>query len=262
MKKEEKKIKTKPRQAFRKWYAETSFGHILQSIEASYLQSNINFTYNHKFIQVGHSGAEGYYIDQDFLSNFAIIDDEPIISNVVSARIMAETGDLPIASESIDTLILYHVIEFENGAGEADRHQLLREAERVLKPEGQLFILCLNPFSIHGALSYLPRSESFWQSRFVTSHRLLDWLSLLKFEAEYSAAFSITSCNSITRPTDFWDRARAEVSFAYAIKGIKRTYNLLPLERSWLSIPSLASGALMDNAQTNQIIINPSETRK
>ena len=50
--------------------------------------------------------------------------------------------ELPFASHSIDLVVLPHVLEFAS-----EPHQVLREVERVLIPEGQLIICGFNPAS-------------------------------------------------------------------------------------------------------------------
>lgn len=244
-------MKTKPtsliqsRQIFLEWYRVTTLGQILQTIEASYLQSALKLTYNQKTLQVGFLGSETLYIDSDFLANFAVIDvcDNPQptpFPGLISAR----SDALPIATESVDTLILPHLIEFES-----NRHQVLREAERVLKPEGRLFILGLNPWSPHGILQYLPRADSFWHVDFASHHRLLDWLSLLKFDAELNATFSVSASRHFGKPITAWEHTRAGLSFAYALKAIKRRYTLIPIESSWVSVPSLAAGHMFEQSK-------------
>ena len=52
---------------------------------------------------------------------------------------------LPFASASIDLVVLPHVLEFS-----AHPHQVLREVERVLVPEGSVVIAGLNPLSLWG----------------------------------------------------------------------------------------------------------------
>jgi SAM-dependent methyltransferase len=227
------------RQSFLEWYHVTTFGQILQTIEASYLQSALKLTFNQKTLQVGRLGSEGLYIDNDFIGDFTVVDEGA--GRVCGRIVSALAGELPIASSSIDTLILPHILEFES-----NRHQVLQEVERVLKPEGRLFILGLNPWSLHGIVQYLPRKVSFWRGNFVSSHRLLDWLSLLKFDAELSAAFSISSNRVLGKPATFSARSSAALSFAYAVKAVKRRYTLIPIEPSWLHVPSLAAGHMFE----------------
>ena len=60
-------------------------------------------------------------------------------------QLRTEPAQLPIASQTIDLLLLPHVLEFS-----AHPHQILREAERVLMPEGQSDYQRLQSFSLWG----------------------------------------------------------------------------------------------------------------
>src|SRR3546814_1372985 len=51
------------------------------------------------------------------------------------AALVASPESLPFDTQSIDLLVLPHVLECSN-----DSHQILREAERVLVPEGRIVI--------------------------------------------------------------------------------------------------------------------------
>lgn len=92
--------------------------------------------------------------------------------------VRAPMTDLPFATQSLDLLVLPHVLEF-NGAP----HRILREAERVLMPEGHLLISAFNPWSLWGLRRKLaPRAVPPWSGRFISLPRLKDWLELLGFE--------------------------------------------------------------------------------
>jgi SAM-dependent methyltransferase len=94
-------------------------------------------------------------------------------------KLLAEPGSLPLASQSIDLLLLPHVLEFS-----AHPHQILREAERVLMPEGQVIISGFNPYSLWGLPRFLPsRKQNYpWQGNFISLPRIKDWLALLGFD--------------------------------------------------------------------------------
>jgi SAM-dependent methyltransferase len=95
---------------------------------------------------------------------------------------------LPFAENSLDLLILPHSLELST-----DPHATLREAERVLVPEGKLIICGFNPLSLWGLKQkrshlyqrlnlgdlYLPEA-----GEFIGYRRLRDWLGLLNFEVE------------------------------------------------------------------------------
>jgi SAM-dependent methyltransferase len=93
--------------------------------------------------------------------------------------VQADVPQLPIASQTVDLLLLPHVLEFS-----AHPHQILREAERVLMPEGQLIVSGFNPFSLWGlrkVMSYNVPGYP-WHGRFISLLRIKDWLTLLGFE--------------------------------------------------------------------------------
>jgi len=89
--------------------------------------------------------------------------------------------ELPFASASIDLVVMPHILEFAH-----EPHQVLREVDRVLVPEGHVVITGFNPGSLWGLRqmmarlgmsAYLPRA-----GQFIALPRLKDWLKLLSFE--------------------------------------------------------------------------------
>lgn len=91
---------------------------------------------------------------------------------------------LPFAANSIDLVILPHVLEFYD-----DPHQILREVERVLIPDGQVVVTGFNPFSPWGLQRWLKRrtkgANGFpWSGEYLSPLRVRDWLQLLSFEVE------------------------------------------------------------------------------
>ena len=232
------------RHEFLKWYHVASLGQALQALESAYLKANLKISYNRKTLQLGPLGSESRYVDTDFMGEFILGDSEGPRS--YPTFVQADTEALPFATERIDTLILPHVLEFV-----PDPHQVLREVERVLKPEGRLYILGLNPWSPRRLLQ-LTRRSTFWNASLIAGHHLLDWLSLLKFDAELEAAFGRTSKKGYHHAENAWDELKAGLSVAYAIKAIKRNYTLIPIESEWSRITQLVAGQLLDSPQTTQ----------
>jgi len=94
-------------------------------------------------------------------------------------KLRADPGALPLTSQSIDLVLLPHALEFSD-----QPHQILREVERVLMPEGQIIISGFNPFSLWGMARKLPglRGALPDQRKFISLPRIKDWLALLGFE--------------------------------------------------------------------------------
>ena len=79
---------------------------------------------------------------------------------------------------SLDLVLLPHVLEFN-----AHPHQILREVERVLRPEGSVLICGFNPRSLWGMRRALGAKSGYpWCGNFIALPRLKDWLALLGFE--------------------------------------------------------------------------------
>jgi SAM-dependent methyltransferase len=91
--------------------------------------------------------------------------------------------DLPFEAQSVDLIVMPHTLEFTS-----DPHRLLREAERVLMPEGQLVIVGFNSLSLWGARQSVARltGHPFLPARqdLIAFTRLKDWIKLLGFELE------------------------------------------------------------------------------
>jgi len=100
------------------------------------------------------------------------------------ADVRCDPAALPFASQSIDLAILPHTLEFH-----PDPHQVLREIERILIPEGQVIVLGFNPLSLWGLHKRtLRRREGFpWNGDYLSVLRLKDWLKLLGFEIDRGA---------------------------------------------------------------------------
>lgn len=93
-------------------------------------------------------------------------------------EVYCESDYLPFAECCIDLVCLPHVLEFSRNP-----HQTLREAERVLVPEGHLLITGFNPISSWGIKQVLTKDSDYpWNGHFFTLSRIKDWLALLGLE--------------------------------------------------------------------------------
>lgn len=106
----------------------------------------------------------------------------PGLAAAQGAALAADPAHLPFEAQSLDLLLLPHVLEASE-----DPHQILREATRVLVPEGRLVLTGFNPWSLWGARERLPGLEPLLP---VPAHaqvslpRLKDWFKLLDLELD------------------------------------------------------------------------------
>ncbi len=95
-----------------------------------------------------------------------------------STALRCEFEQLPLATGSVDLLLLPHVLEFADNP-----HQVLRDAERALVAEGHIVISGFNPVSFWGLRRACCEKRGYpWRGRFISLMRLKDWLALLGFE--------------------------------------------------------------------------------
>ncbi|MDT3677422.1 MAG: methyltransferase domain-containing protein [Burkholderiaceae bacterium] len=107
---------------------------------------------------------------------------EDLAEGFVPELLVEHFEELPIATESLDLVVLPHVLEFA-----ADPHQVLREVDRVLRPEGRVIVSGFNPVSLWGMRQWWTRSiaaDAFVprDGQFIALPRLRDWFKLLSFE--------------------------------------------------------------------------------
>lgn len=92
--------------------------------------------------------------------------------------VCCDSTQLPFPASSIDLVVLPHGLDFS-----INPQQTLREAERVLVPEGYLLITGFNPLSFWGAMRMIKSRKNYpWFGNFYSLLRIKDWLALLGFE--------------------------------------------------------------------------------
>ncbi|MCP4289786.1 MAG: methyltransferase domain-containing protein [Gammaproteobacteria bacterium] len=144
---------------------------------------------------------------------------------------------LPIASDSVDVVVLLHTLDFF-----PDPHQTLREVDRVLIPEGRLIIVGFNPWSLWG-LRRLFRgrvNRSPWNGRFISIHRMHDWLSLLGFKIESTQPLMFRPPlrqRVLMERLDLLERSGRRwwpaLSGVYVVEAVKRVSTLTPVKPQW-----------------------------
>jgi SAM-dependent methyltransferase len=151
--------------------------------------------------------------------------------------VYAKCHELPLATHSIDMVLLPHVLEFAS-----EPHAILREVDRVMMPEGRLVIVGFNPWSLWGLRSALgfSRHDFPWNGRFVSLLRVKDWLALLGFDVNagrlvaYAPPFD---SGRLRRRFNFMepagDRWWAVGGAVYMLQAIKRVRGMRLLTPAW-----------------------------
>lgn len=179
---------------------------------------------------VANRMSNKWVADTHFSSTFSMPDHAVMVSDFL---------ELPFASQSVDLVVLPHILEFAK-----EPHQVLREVERILLPEGQVIIIGFNPVSLFG----LRRSFSkIAGSRFlpeegepITLSRIRDWLKLLSMEVDrghfgcyappFSSAKWIERFSFMENVGNKWWPYGAGV---YMVQAIKRVHGMRLIGPVW-----------------------------
>ncbi len=229
------------------WY-QTPRGKLLKELEAEYLQRAITVSCQQTVLQIGGLGWENDFIDCTLYKFYTILDAKNLGTDK-ARKIQAKAFRLPLQCASVDMVIIPHLLEFDSY-----RFQTMREIERVLKPEGIVLIINFNPWSIWVRYQFLweIRHTDSWRGHFISHGRMMDWLKLLNFEVTTSSSFYLD--NVKTKHGKAVPVSGSLSATAYAIKAIKRRYNLIPLtpigqeQTPMLAPTSLASSANLNNS--------------
>jgi len=159
------------------WYSSAA-GQAVLAQEAEALNQVLPDLFGYHLLQIGSCGQD--VLGSSRILHRMVMDVSDCCKHEVDglASLCAFPDYLPIASDSVDAVLLYHSLEFSQ-----DPHQVLREVERVLVPEGHVLIMGFNPRSLWGLRARLNRRGDImpWSGHFLNQPRLRDWLSLLGF---------------------------------------------------------------------------------
>jgi len=151
-------------------------GELLRDLENDLLRPNLKYCFGQHLLKVGSLSSEIDCTDSLIPHQINLT---PTLNKEGNAGITAEFDELPLGENTIDAVLINHVLEFS-----ADPHQVLREAHRVLLPNGNLMLSVFNPISLLllSRLWPIRSNKHFWRGRWFTIGRIKDWLNLLGFE--------------------------------------------------------------------------------
>jgi SAM-dependent methyltransferase len=215
-------------QAFQDWY-ETPLGHYLLEKERAYLDDVTPDIFGFHAAQLGLPAYD--------LLRENRITHRMRVGSAGEPDVYARFHELPFATQSIDLVLMPHVLEFAE-----EPHAILREVDRVMMPEGRLIIIGFNPWSLWGLRSALgfSRDQYPWNGRFLSLPRVKDWLALLGFEVNAGRLIAYAP----PFETDKWrrrfgfmepagDRWWAVGGAVYLLQAIKRVRGMRLLTPAW-----------------------------
>lgn len=222
----------------------SSRGQALRAAEALLLRESLEDCFGWEMLQIGLWGG-----GRELLAG-ARTRRQTVISSTLGAGadVQSWLTQLPVASDSVDAVLLPHTLEFET-----DPYAVLREVDRVLTGEGKLLVLGFHPWSLWGLRAKATRGG--WPPqlrRLLSERRLRDWLVLLGYE--------VTETRRYIYDTPWGEPATAARSLhrswfnplpagAYLMKARKRVYALPPLRLRLRERTQLIGGLVKPTAQ-------------
>jgi SAM-dependent methyltransferase len=180
----EKDKTTTLREQFSNWFA-SGLGQRVFAAEQEVMEDILPNMFGYHILQYGYSADSNYLKASRIADKTILFLDKSEVKTKLNA-IHTSAEELPVAADSIDVIVLPHVLEYSK-----DAHKLLREMDRVLIGDGRVVILGINPISFWGLwhLFLCWWGKMPWSGRLISIPKIKDWLSLLDFEVEKTKCF-------------------------------------------------------------------------
>lgn len=238
-----------PSAQLRAWFSQP-LGRSLQAMEINRLRTLWPQLYGTVAVQLGHVGGldlmDNCQVPRRYVVDLPAFEPPPL-----TMAVQAEVDALPFDTRSVDLALLPHTLEFA-----ADPHQVLREVQRVLTPQGYVVLFGFNPVSLWGLwhVALKRRGQMPWCGHFIQLLRVKDWLKLLGFELVHgkmlyyrpplrNEAF-MDRLHFLDKIGDRWWPMAGAV---YCVVAQKRVLAMTPLRPAWRT-RSLVGDALVQPA--------------
>lgn len=208
------------------WFS-SPLGEYLIERERAWLDQVVPDIFGYHAIQLGLPAID--LLRESRISHRITVDPQ------AAADVRAQWHELPFETQSVDLCVLPHVLEFSGNP-----HEILREIDRVMRPEGRILIVGFNPWSLFGTRRLFRSNGYPWQGQFVSLIRMKDWLQLLDFEPSAGKlACYIPPCESavwqrrwsfMERMGDRWWGVGGGV---YMLEAIKRVHGMRLITPAW-----------------------------
>ena len=210
------------------WFNSDLGAYVLQR-ERAWLDAVAPDIFGYHAIQLGLPGLD--LLRESRIAHRLIVAPNPI--DGLQPEVRAQFHELPFEAQSIDLCVLPHVLEFAQ-----QPHEILREIDRVMRPEGRILLIGFNPWSLFGVKKLWTSNGYPWQGQFVSLVRMKDWLQLLGFEpSSGKLACYIPPCETpkwqrryqfLERAGDRWWGVSGGVYMLAAIKRVQGARLIMP----------------------------------
>ncbi len=239
----------------RQWLR-TPLGQALISQEARIVEEAFDGLFGEQCLQLGSWGERSTFLRFARTQRAAIIDDRIPGSGEDGAVAVGQLHRLPVASDSVDVVLLPHTLDYSDERS----HAILREADRVLTPHGHLVILGFKPGGLWGLRRLVPGAElPPGAGAPISDRQLSDWLQLLDMRIQgitrYFFRWPLPGNKASSSPA--WEargrRFWPELAACYMLTAQKRVVTLTPMKKPWRSRPKVVGGIAEPTTRVSRI---------
>jgi SAM-dependent methyltransferase len=233
-------------------------GAALLQQESRVIEEAFDGIFGEQCLQLGLWGDSNAFLRFARTQQSACIADLPDIGDSEAARRPAAVGHLhrlPIASDSIDAVLLPHTLDYSDRS-----HEILREVQRVLRSDGHVVVLGFKPGGLWGFRRLLPGAGlPPGVDRLLSDRQLTDWLKLLDFRivssSRYFFRWPLPGRRRSTSP--LWERRGQrwwpELSACYMLTAQKRVITLTTVRKPWRAHPKVVAGLVKPTTRVSRI---------
>ena len=232
-------------------WLETALGEALLQLESRNVEEALDGIFGEQCLQLGLWGDSRSFLRFTRTQRSCLISE----SFDGSPSAVAELHRLPVESDSIDAVLLPHTLDY------SDRpHAILREVDRVLRPNGQVVILGFKPGGLWGLRRLIPGAGMPpGADHLISERRLKDWLQLLDMRIHSSLRYFFRwplPGNKARGSTQWERRGQAwwpELAACYMLTAQKRVGTLTPVRPLWRRKPQVVTGLAEPSTRVSRI---------
>ena len=238
--------------AVNRWL-QTPLGQTLLVQEVRVVEESLDGIFGEECLQLGLWGSPRLFLRLSRTQRSACIADSLSAGNAPAA--VGHMHRLPIASDSVDVVLLPHTLDFHERP-----HAILREVHRVLRSDGHLVILGFNPGGLWGLRRLIPGAAlPPAAQRLISDRRLRDWMQLLDLRihgmTRYFYHWPLPGNKGTS--SQVWEqrgqRWWPELAACYMLSAQKRLYTLTPVRKAWRARPKVVGSLVNPSTRTSRI---------
>jgi len=232
-------------------WLETALGQALLRLESRLVEEALDGIFGEQCLQLGMWGENRAFLRFTRTQHCSVIAEAPL----GEPSAVAELHRLPVESDSIDAVLLPHTLDY------SDRpHAILREVDRVLRPDGRMVILGFKPGGLWGLRRLVPGAAlPPGADNLISDRRLRDWLQLLDMRIQGSLRyfFRWPLPGNKAQGSHKWERRGQawwpELAACYMLTAQKRVGTLTPVRPQWRRKPKVVAGLAEPSTRVSRI---------